>query len=195
VENVPCPHCSEPIRPTATFCLACDRAVVDTERGLSVAETVPGPVGRPVLGLGIALACLVVLGGAAYGGVRIYRNAHAQAAAQARSDVRHGLELVVSAESGQSSACRALGPMVAEPASTTLSKCQTIVGDDKGARLGEVNVSTPHLGNGTGTVHVRATVTDRSGTHAVDETVQLVEVRKHWRMSWDGRPTASSGRT
>jgi hypothetical protein len=188
VQTVPCPHCSEPIRPTATFCLACDNPVVDTDRGLSVAHAVPASVGRPVVGLAVALACVALLGGAAYGGLRIYRHAHAASAAQARAYVRRGLALVVSAESGQTSACHALEGVVAAPASKALSECRSIVGDDRGARVGDLTVGEPHLGKGTGTVELRATIDDRNGPHAVDETVRLVEVRRHWRMTWDGRP-------
>jgi hypothetical protein len=189
---VPCPHCSEPIRPTATFCLACDTPVTDTERGLSVAHAVPAAVGRPVVGLAVALACVALLGGAAYGGLRIYRHVHAASAAQARDFVRRGLRLVVSAESGESSACHGLEGVVAPPSSKALSECRAIVGDDRGARVGDLSVGQPHLGKGTGTVEVRATIDDRDGTHAVDETVRLVEDRRHWRMAWDGRPALAA---
>jgi hypothetical protein len=192
VQTVPCPHCSEPIRATATFCLACDTPVADTDRGLSVAHAVPASVGRPVVGLAVALACVALLGGAAYGGLRIYRHAHAASATQARADVRRGLALVVSAESGQTSACHPLEAVVAPPASKALAQCRAIVGDDRSARLGNLSVGQPHLGKGAGTVDVKATIDDRSGTHTVDETVPLVEVRRHWRMAWDGRSAVAA---
>jgi hypothetical protein len=162
--------------------------VVDTDRGLSVAHAVPAAVGRPVVGLVVGLACVALLGGAAYGGLRIFRHVHAVSVAQARADVRRGLALVVSAESGQTSACRALGTVVAPPASKTATECRAIVGDDRSARVDDLSVGQPHLGKGTGTVDVKATIADDSGPHAVDETVQLVEVHRHWRMAWDGRP-------
>ena len=195
MQTVACPHCSEPIRPTATFCLACDRPVVDTDRGLSVAEPVTGSVGRPLVGVAVALACVAVLGGTTYGGVRIYQNAHTALSDQARSDVRRGLELVVAAEDGQASACRSLGAVVAQPAATTLSECRAILGDDKGARLDGVTVGTPHLAKGVGTVAVTGTVTDGDGSRPIDRTVRLFELRRHWRMVWDGQPEASTHRS
>ncbi|WP_457111449.1 hypothetical protein [Marmoricola sp. URHA0025 HA25] len=191
MQTVPCPHCSEPIRPTATFCLACDRVITDTERGLSVAEPVPASVGRPLVGLVVAAACVALLGGAAYGGVRIYRHAHVASADAARSDVRRGFRLLVSAESGQGRACDELAPVVAPPAPKTREECQAVLGEDRSAHLDTISVGTPHFGTGTGTVQVKATITDDGGTHAVDETVRLVEVGRHWRMAWDGKPAAS----
>ena len=189
---MPCPHCSEPIRPTATFCLACDTPIADTDRGLSVAHAVPASIGRPVVGLAVALACVALLGGTAYGGLRIYRHVHAASAAQARDYVRRGLGLVVAAESGQASACKRLGSVVAPPASKALAECRAIVGDDRGARVGDVSVGQPHLGKDTGTVEVKATIDDHNGSHAVAQSVRLVEERRHWRMAWDGRPAIAS---
>ena len=188
MNTVPCPHCAEPIRPTATFCLACDRPVVDTERGLSVADAAPASVGRPLLGVVVGAVCLVLLGGAAYGGLRIYHKAHASTVDQATSEVRRGITLLVSAEGGQGDACRELGPVIAPPAKKTLAECHAIVGDDRGARLDSVSVGRPRLNGDSGTAHVRATVTDTSGRHTVDEDVRLVQVGRHWRLAWDGRP-------
>lgn len=192
---MPCPHCSEPVRPTATFCLACDRPILDTERGLSVAEAVPAAVGRPLVGLVVALACLALLGGAAYGGVRIFHNAHSAEAKEAQADVRRGLTLVVSAESGHSAACDELAPLVAPPASTSRAACEAIVGDDRDAKIDTISVGKPRLESGTGTVQVRATIADQRGTRSLDETVSLVEVARHWRMAWNDRPAAAAGRT
>lgn len=195
MQTVPCPHCAEPVRPTATFCLACDQPITDTERGLSVAEAVPASIGRPVVGLTIALVCLALLGGAVYGTVRILRHEHVATADEATNDVRKGLELVVSAEDGHDRACDALGPVVAPPARKTLEHCQAIVGDDRGAKLSKVSVSQPHLANGAGSVHVKATITDAHGTRALDETVRIVQVGRHWRMAWSGRPEAAANPT
>jgi hypothetical protein len=161
---------------------------VDTERGLSVAEATPASIGRPVLGLLVGTACLLLLGGAAYGTLRIYHHAHASTTDQASSEVRRGITLLVSAEGGHPDACRRLGPVVAPPAAKTLAECRAIVGDDRGARLDAVSVGRPRLTGGSGTAHVRATVTDPSGEHTVDEDVRLVEVGRHWRMAWDGQP-------
>jgi hypothetical protein len=188
VQTVPCPHCAEPVRPTATFCLACDRPITDTERGLSVAEAVPASIGRPVHGLVIGAVCLVVLGGIAYGGLRLYDHAHASTVDQASNDVRRGLTLLVSAEGGHTDACRELGPVVAPPASRTQAECRAIAGDDRGARLDSITVDRTHLGKESGTSHVEATVTDGTGRHSLDEDVRLVQVGRHWRMAWDGRP-------
>jgi hypothetical protein len=188
VQTVPCPHCAEPIRPTATFCLSCDRPIVDTERGLSVADAAPASIGRPVVGLVVGVACVALLGGAAYGGLRIFHNAHAATADQASGEVRRGVTLLVAAEGGHSAACRELTPVVAPPASKTLAECRAIVGDDTGARLDSVSIGRPHFDGDSGTARVHATVTDASGRHAVDEDVRLVQVGRHWRMAWDGRP-------
>lgn len=195
MQTVPCPHCAEPVRPTATFCLACDQPITDTERGLSVAEAVPASIGRPVVGLTIALLCVALLGGAAYGGVRILRHENVASADEARNDVRSGLTLVVSAEDGHDRACDALGPVVAPPARKTREECQAIVGDDRSAKLSNVSVGQPHLGTGAGSVQVKATITDVHGTRALDETVRLVQVGRYWRMAWSGRPEAAANPT
>lgn len=195
MQTVPCPHCAEPVRPTATFCLACDKPITDTERGLSVAEAVPASIGRPVVGLAVLLVCVALLGGATYGGVRLFHHAHVATADQTEHDVRRGLALVVSAESGHTKACDLLPTYVAPPAPKALSECQAIVGDDKGAKLSELTVGQPHLGSDTGTVQVKATISDTGGTHALDESVRLVQVGRHWRMAWNGHPEAATGRT
>lgn len=193
MQTVPCPHCSEPVRPTATFCLACDRPITDTERGLSVAEAVPASVGRPLVGLVVALACVGLLGAVAYAGVRIYGHAHTAEAKDAQDDVRRGLTLVVSAESGRSAACDELAPVVAPPAAKTRSECEAIVGDDRRAKVDAITLGRPHLGTGSGTVQVRATIADARGTRSLDETVHLTQVGRHWRMVWNGQPAAASG--
>ena len=195
VQTVPCPHCAEPVRPTATFCLACDRPIADTERGLSVADAVPTSVGRPLVGLLVGLGCVALLAGAAYGGVRIFHHAHTAEAQDARADVRRGLTLVVSAESGRSGACDQLAAVVAPPAPRTLSACRAIVGDDRNAKVDAISVGEPHLATGTGTVRVKATIADAGGTRSLDETVHLVQAGRHWRMTWNGKPTATASPT
>jgi hypothetical protein len=188
VQTVPCPHCAEPVRPTATFCLACDQPIVDTERGLSVAEATPASLGRPLVGLAVGLTCLLLLGGAAYGGFRIYHHAHTSTIDQATREVRRGVTLIVSAEGGRGAACRELEPVVAPPGKKTLAECRAIEGDDRGAHVDAVSVGRPRFSGPTGTAQVRATVTDPRGRHQVDEQVRLVEVRRHWKLAWDGRP-------
>jgi hypothetical protein len=192
VQTVPCPHCAEPVRPTATFCLACDRPIVDTERGLSVAEAVPASVGRPLVGLVVAVVCLLQLGGVAYGGIRIFRYGRNADADQAKSDVTHGLSLIVSAESGHIRACRALAPLLAEHAMITLAECHAVVGDDEGARVERVSVGTPHFATSVnGSAHLRATIIDAAGSHTIDEVVHLQEIQRHWRMVWNGKPVVT----
>lgn len=188
MENVPCPHCEAPIKPTATFCLTCDTPVTDTERGLSVAAPVTVSVGRPLVGLGIATACLVVLGALAWGTIAFFQHRHAAAMAQATGSVERGVALLVSAEGGRARACGGAERVLAGSPATTAHECHQIVDHDPGARLDQLHVARPRLGADSGTVSISATVSDGSGTHTIARVVDLVDQSKHWHMSWDGRP-------
>lgn len=199
MDTIACPHCGAPIKPTATFCLACDTPVVDTERGLSVAESTPVTMGRPLVGLAIATACVLALGAAVFGTIAYVHHRHTLTADAAAANVRHGLTLLVSAESGHARACRSAERVLAAPAATVLHECRQIVGHDSGAHLDSIHVDRPQLGTDSGTAHVTETVTDGSGTHTVHEVVNLLDQAspatssgarpaRVWRMGWDGRP-------
>jgi hypothetical protein len=98
------------------------------------------------------------------------------------------MTLLVEAEGGQQGACRRAGTVVAGPAVTVLRDCQAVVDRDPGARVERVRVDGLSLHGTTGTARVHATVADDAGTHDVDEVVHRVQVRRGWRMTWDGRP-------
>ena len=196
METVPCPHCQAPIRPTATFCLACDTPLTDTSRGLSVAESVPVQPRLPIVGVAVTLGVLLAVGGAAYWMFSLYRHGQSAASTQASSDVSRAVRILVSAESGHGGACRELGQVsdlagsTSGASSTLAGDCLALVGHDHAVHLDTVSVDRTHLSTGTetGTARVRATVTDGAGRHDLDRTVDLVRRNKVWVLSWDGRP-------
>jgi hypothetical protein len=188
VETTPCPHCDAPLRPTATFCLACDTPVTDTERGLSVAEPVAVPPARhaPVLAVAVVAGLLVLLGGAAYGTVHLVRGRHDRAEAQAADDVRRGVTLLVRAESGEPRACHAAAGVLA--GSGRRQECLALVGEGPGAHLEDVRLDRARLGGETGTVRLRATLVDDHRSRTLDEVFDVVDQSRQWRLRWDGKP-------
>lgn len=184
-----CPHCAAPLRPAATFCLACDRPVAEQSSRLSVAEPVQVAVGRPLVGTAVVLGSVLLVGAAAYGGVAVVRGNSDRTSARAVADVRQATTLLVDAEAGQSTACRRSEGVLAGTAGDVLSRCEGIVGHDPGAHVDSLAVDHLQLASHSGTAQVRLTVTDATGTHTVDRVVDLVEHgHRTWRMSWDGRP-------
>lgn len=183
-----CPHCDAPLRPAATYCLACDRPIVEQSSRLSVGEAVPVSVGRPLVAVLAIAGAVVVIGSLVWGYVAYVHHGNAQTAAQASADVRKGATLLVAAEGGQSDACRRSTALLAGPATGVLAQCQAIVDHDPGARVTSIRVDRVNLQGSTGTVRVRATVDDRAGAHTLDRVVDVVHVARKWRMSWDGRP-------
>jgi hypothetical protein len=183
-----CPHCDAPLKPAARFCLACDRPVAEETSSLSVGEPVVVSVGRPLVAVAGVLATVVVLGALVWGFAALVHHRNGTAAAQARGDVKRGTTLLVSAEGGQPSACLHSAAVLAGPAADVLAKCEAIVDHDPGARIASIRVDRPSLQGTTGSVHVRASIHDRTGTHALDRMVDLVRAGRSWRMSWDGRP-------
>lgn len=187
METAECPHCGAPVRPTATFCLACDRPITDTERGLSVAEPVVVPRrARPVIASVGIVAVVAVLGGSTYGLLHYVSGRHHNAEAKATADARGAVTLLVRAEGGDGHACARVGAFIAGGAAR--HDCMGIVGHDRGATLADVHAAPAKLTGTTGTVRVTATVTDPRGTHSFDEVVQLAELGKLWRVRWDGTP-------
>jgi hypothetical protein len=183
-----CPHCAAPLRPAATFCLACDRPVVDETSRLSVAEAVHVSAGRPLIGLLVVAGCLLVIGAATYGGVAFVHDRHAATRGQAVADVTRGTTLLIDAEAGRPDACRRARSVLAGPTVDLLRECLALVDHDPGARVDRVRVDRLRLHGTTGTAHVRATVGDATGTHTVDRVVALVHARRTWLMAWDGKP-------
>jgi hypothetical protein len=188
VETSPCPSCGAPLKPTATFCLACDTPVVDTDRGLSVAEPVPVPStrGTAVIAAAVGAGVVLLVAGAAYGTVHLLRGQHAQAEAQAAADVRHGVTLLVRAESGERGACRSVDALLA--GSGGRHECLDIVGEDPGAHLEDVRLDPARLGDGNGTVRLHATLVDGRGSRTLDQVYDVVEQSQQWRLRWDGKP-------
>jgi hypothetical protein len=188
VETIPCPHCDAPIRPTATFCLACDTPVTDTDRGLSVAT--PTPVARSRIASTAAVAATVgvvaLLGGAVYGTVHLIHGRKAHAEAQASADVRRAVTVLVRAESGQPYACRTAAALLAR--SNPRQECLAVLGEDPGARLQDVRLDPARLGSHTGSVRLHATVVDNHGSRPLDQTFDVVDVSGQWRLRWDGKP-------
>jgi hypothetical protein len=183
-----CPHCDAPLKPAARYCLACDRPVGEENSRLSVGEAVTVSVGRPLVAVAGVAAAVVVLGALVWGYVAFLHHGNGTVAAQARGDVKRGTTLLVSAEGGQPSACLHSTAVLAGPAADVLAKCQAIVDHDPGARVASIRVDRPTLRGTTGSVHVRASIRDRTGTHALDRVVDLVRTGRSWRMAWDGRP-------
>lgn len=187
VETAECPHCGAPIRPTATFCLACDQPVLDTESGLSVAEPVAVERrARPVLMGVLAVVALVVLGGSTYGVVHWITGREHHAREQAASDARRAITLLVRAESGEAHACQRARPLLS--GTDVRKSCTALVGHDPGVQLSNVRTSTPKLDSTAGTVRLRATVTDRHGPRTLDTVLHLTEVSSGWQLQWNGAP-------
>jgi hypothetical protein len=174
------------VRPTATFCLSCDRPLADTDRGLSVAEGTPVRGAGPGKLIAVVAACLVVAGAATWATVAFLHARHTSENAQATADVRRAVTLLVSAEAGHGGACRALAGVTSGRAGTVIAECQTIVGRDTGVRLDSIDVSRPSLRGATGHVRFSATTTDASGTHATTEVVDLVRPHRDWQLVWSG---------
>lgn len=182
-----CPHCDAPLKPAATYCLACDRPVAAPTSRLSVADAVPVRARPPVVLAAVAIG-LVVLGGLIWGYVAYLHHGSAREAAQARANVRRGTTLLVDAESGKAGACQRSTKVLAGPATTVLTQCQGLVGHDPGARVASISVDGLDLRGSTGSIHLKASIADRTGTHNVDRVVDLVRSGRLWRMKWDGRP-------
>ena len=189
VETVPCPHCEAPLKPTATYCLACNTPVVPETSRLSVGEPTQVKIGRPIVGITIiAVAVLLVLG-AGVGTFAFIHHRRAATTNQATKDVRRATALIVNAQAGKKSACRRMQKVMAGPVELLQAQCQQVLGHDPGVQLDKIAVDQLQLGGKTGTARVRSTVTDKAGTRNLDQVVHLVEVGKLWRLQWDGRPT------
>ena len=177
------------MRPTATFCLACDTPITDTERGLSVAEPVAREVrARPWL-VGVVVVGLVALiGGTTYGVMHYISTRHQHTEAHAAADARQAMTFLVRAESGDAHACRRAAPLLS--GFKERQSCLAIVGRDPGAKLQDVHTDTAKVNGTAGSVRLRATVADDQGTHAIDDVLKLTEVGSDWHLVWDGTPPA-----
>jgi len=147
-----------------------------------------------MLGLGIAVviymlvavAVVAVLAGSTYGVVHWITGREHHTEAQAASDARRAITLLVRAESGEPHACERARPLLS---GTELRKsCTALVGHDRGVQLSDVRTSTPKLDSTAGTVRLRATVTDSRGSRTLDEVLHLTEVSSGWQLQWNGAP-------
>jgi hypothetical protein len=184
-----CPLCEAPIRPTATFCLACDNPVVPESSRLSVGDPVPVQHGRPLVGLALIAAAVLALGGTTYGAVAFVHHQHAASTAQVVHDITRGATLLVDAESGDSTACARTARVLAGPSQLLRQECTGIVDRDPGVRVDKIRVDRLDLGGRAGTARLRETVTDDRGTRTLERVVHLVHESRVWRLSWDGRTT------
>ena len=189
MDTVPCPHCEAPLKPTATFCLACDTPVVPMTSRLSVSEPTRVHVGRPIVGIAMVVGAVLLLAGAAYGGLAFAHHRHVATTTQATRDVRRATALLVNAQAGKEIACHRVRSLLAGPAETVRGECEQVLDKDPGVRLDGVAVDRLDLAGKSGTARVRTTVTDAAGTRHLDQVVHLVEEGKQWRLSWDGHPT------
>ena len=186
---IPCPFCDAPLKPSATFCLACDRPVVPETSRLSVGEPVEVKMGRPLVAVAVAVGVLLALGGTAYGAVAFLHHQSADSRAAAVHDIAHGTTLLLEAEGGDAAACRATVRVLAGQPAATRQACAGVVDHDPGIKVDKVVVDRLHLGGTTGTARVRATITDDKGTRTVDRVVDLVRQARSWRLNWNGRAT------
>lgn len=189
METIPCPHCAAPLKPTATFCLACDNPVVPETSRLSVGDPIRVEVGRPIVGIAIIAAAVLALVGTAYGTLAFIHHQRAVSTAQVVDDIKHGTGLLVAAEGGSSTACRRTTPVLAGPGQVLRRECDGVVDEDPGVRVDKIVVDHLDLSGRTGTARVRTTVTDEHGTRTVDRVVDLVLESKVWRLKWDGHTT------
>ena len=189
METIPCPHCAAPIKPSATFCLACDSPLVPVDGRLSVAEPVQVDTGRPVVALVAAATVLLLLAGAVYGVMGIVRHQHAAARAAVVDDITRGTTLLVEAESGDLAACHGAGAVLASTSHALHQDCTGIVDHDPGVKVDRISVDRLDLLTSTGTARVRMTVTDSKGTRTVDRVVALVHRAQGWRLTWNGAVT------
>jgi hypothetical protein len=183
-----CPHCDAPLRPTATFCLACNTPVADAQQGLSVAEASVVRMGRPLVGVGVLVGVLLVLGAIGYGSYAFVHDRSAAERANALTDTRLGVTMLVRAEGGSARSCRRAEAFLAGGPAAVRHKCLAIVGNDHGARLDDVRVDRPSFRSDRGTVHLTATFVDPSGSRPFDHDFAVVKQVKQWRLSWDGGP-------
>lgn len=185
-----CPHCNAPLKPAATFCLACDRPVAEETSRLSVGEPVQVSVGRPVVAVAAIAGLVVLLGASVWGGLAYIHHVHHKSTALVVDDVKRATTFLIGAEGGTTHDCRRAAKVLAGPVKDSVQQCDAIVGKDPGAHVTTIGVSGLDLQGDKGTARVHATVTDAHGTHTVDRVVDLQRARRDWRVSWDGRPEA-----
>jgi hypothetical protein len=182
VEN--CPHCDAPLKPAARYCLACDRPLDESSR-LSVAEFTVVKRGRPIVGLLVTAVVLVVFGGVAYGAMTFVHHQRDQSSTVVVDEVKKGTTLLVAAEGGQASACQQLPVLMAGVQKIIEKECAGLVGHDPGAKVSSVTVDQLKLDGRTGSAHVRASVSDSSGTHTIDRVIALDQGSSGWHLKWD----------
>lgn len=191
-----CASCGATLPRTGTYCLACDTPVADPDlANLSVGPSQVTRVGRRwvaiataaavVLGaVGIPLA--VIFGGRAYAGHQ--RGVGADTAA------KNAVHMILRAEGGSRKACDATSALLTGNRVHEHRACLAVVGDDPGVTLAghRLTAVATHRKGLLGTVELRGTLTDGSGTHPFDDTVAVRKRHSDWRATWNGRPVALS---
>jgi len=185
-----CPHCDAPLKPAATFCLACDRPVVAETSRLSVGEPVQVSVGRPIVAVASIAGVIVFLAASVWGGLAYIHHVHAKSTSLVVDDVKRATTLLIGAEGGQTHDCRRAARVLAGPVKDSVQQCDAIVGEDPGAHVTRIRVSGLDLQGEKGSARVQATVADAKGTRTVDRVIDLQRAERTWRVSWNGRPEA-----
>lgn len=184
VDEHQCTNCGAALARTATYCLACDTAVKDTERGLSVGSTSVVKTGNPVvavavIGGGIVLVVLLVLGAT--------KMLHRHMDGDLSKAATGAYTSLARAEGGKDAACLVVANEIVGKHDAVVTQCQALVGDATGTRLRQLH-ATKVVRNGTrGTVHLAGRVVDGDTRTPLDVTVEVTEIDNTWRLDWDGR--------
>ncbi|MCW2786439.1 MAG: hypothetical protein JWP74_2956 [Marmoricola sp.] len=180
-----CTNCGASLPPTGTYCLACDTPVEGAVRGLSVAEPTTSQVGRPLLGVSIIGAIVVVLALIAFGAhgmLQHKQNDEVHAAAL------KGVRMIASAEGGDSGVCKYTQGHFAGTPQTEKLACRALVGHDPNVKLKRLHVTHSDRHGSGATVNVRGTVVDARGHRIFERDVKLVKYQGTWVFDWDGTP-------
>ncbi|MCZ4498302.1 MAG: hypothetical protein JWQ74_855 [Marmoricola sp.] len=189
-----CASCGASLPPTGTYCLACDTPVADPDRAdLSIGSTQVTRVGRrwvavatvtAVAAGAVGIPLAVVFGGRAYAGHQ--RDQGADDAARA------AVHMILRAEGGSRKACDATPALLTGNRVREHRACLAVVGDDPGVTLRshELAAVATHRTGTLGTVELRGTLTDGSGTHPFDDTIAVRQRHSDWRATWNGAPVA-----
>lgn len=186
----PCAGCGAILAPHVTYCLACDTPVEGARDGLSVGPMTVTRVGRPRHLIVPVVAAVVLIGGGATVAAVAAHRYHVRGEDQAAAHVRSETTDILRAEAGDRTGCHRLVATMKRPAAAerVRQECLGLVGSDPGMTAGDLRVDRIVLSRRTGSVRLRATLSDPRGTHALDRTVAVARVGGTWSMRWDGEP-------
>ncbi|MET3960594.1 hypothetical protein ABIE44_000528 [Marmoricola sp. OAE513] len=185
-----CASCGGVLPPTGTYCLACDTPVADAPRGLSVGTTEVVAHGRPLLGVGVILAVVLVLGGVAFG-IRSLWISHLDGNATAAA-IR-GTDILVHSENGSAKACVHAETAVIGDPKTVQTECDALVGTIPGAVIRGLHATAVHRNGQHATVVLRGTWQDDEGSAPYSRTVKVRSDHNEWELIWDGKPVTAQG--